>query len=160
MEIHKHLISDCQPLRTSKTEKIIEDLLKLYPFAPKPPSRMWVTYGKSHSRLCWCPHFSSATILKQKINRRTFHKLADTVDEVLKADLHHLVITKGTALHFKKNCKTSWCIFLLIGNVLVSFDYFVFCHKHSNLPKVLPNNPENLGAAAANTFQQKANLQS
>lgn len=87
------------------------------------------------------------------MNRRTFHKLADTVDEILIAELHHLVIKKGTVLDLKKNCKPSRCIFLPIGNVLVSFNHFISCQKHSNLPKVLPNNPENLGAATANTFQ-------
>lgn len=61
--ISKHLISDCQSLRTSKTEKNIKDLLKLHPFAPKPPSRV-------------CD-------LLKKINRRAFHKLADTVEVVI-----------------------------------------------------------------------------
>lgn len=61
--------------------------------------------AKIHSRLCWYCHLSSAIILKEKINRGTFHKLADTVDEVLIAELHHLVNKKGTVLDLKKNCK-------------------------------------------------------
>lgn len=42
---------------------------------------------------------------------------------------HHLAITKGTALDFKKNCKSSWCV----GIILVSFNELIFSQKHSDL---------------------------